>query len=388
MAKKLTLLFVAAVTVLSFSSQSWAYTDFEIGGNVQLETSWRFDDVGDLDDKDATGTPQPLGTGFDDTTNFNNFLLSSSRLKFRATVGDVTGYYEIGFGSGSRISTRKAYAEWDAGGFLLLFGRHDGVVAYGDTDQQLDSGAANQGFGNLYDGRNDQLRITIPGETFTFKGALYQARGQALALLGNAVDTEAPIPALAANVSFKPTEMLTFTPSGYFQTYELLAPPPAAGAVDYDGEGVDTWAFAVDGRVDLESFYFAYELWYGENLGSGGFTTQPLTGAQLNAVSGKIEDVTAYGGFVRFVWPMETMRFLTGIGAEVVDWDDLDQDLATPATAADDNTVWAGYVAVIYNFTDNFWMQPEISYFDQGNNRRDVDLGHEIWVGVHWQADF
>ena len=378
----------SALTALTlvFSAPSWAVADFAMGGNIQLETSWSFDDVGDLDDTTATGTPVPAGTGFDDTTDFNSFLLSSSRLNFKAKVGDVTGFYEIGFGAGAGITTRKAYAEWDAGDFLLLVGRDEGIVAYGFTDQQLNNRRNNKGYGTLYDGRTDHIRLTIPTETFTFKGALYQARGQAL--LGTAVDTEAPIPGLAAAATFKPMEMLTFTPSAYFQTYELLAPPPAPGAVDYDGEDIDTWAIALDGRVDLESFYFAYELWYGQNLGSANFTTQPLTSAQLNALTAKVEDVNAYGGFVRFVWPLEMIRFLAGVGAEVVDWDDLDQDLATPATAADDNTTWSGYVAVIYNFTDNFWMQPEVSYFDNGNNPRDIDLGNEIWVGIHWQADF
>jgi hypothetical protein len=385
MMRKILVFAAAAALVFGLSAPSWAVADFGIGGNVQLETSWHFDDVGDRDDTTSTGTPVPAGTGFDDTTDYESFMLGTSRINFKATVGDVTGFYELGIGSGAGITTRLAWAEWDAGSFLLKVGRDWGVVAFGFSDQQLAGGNANIGYGCLYDDRNDGLWITVPGEMFTFVGEINQARGQGDPT-GAAVDTEAAIPRLAAKMTFQPTEMLTFTPSAGFQTYELLAPP--GGVPDYDGEDITTWAVALDGRVDLESFYFGYEFWYGENLGSGGYVLQPLTGAQTNAVSGRLEDIPAYGGFVRMVWPLETVQFMAGVGAEVVDWDDLDLDLAFPTANEDDNTRWSGYVAVIYNFSDNFWMQPEISYFDQGNNQRDVDLGNDIYVGVHWQADF
>jgi hypothetical protein len=372
--------------VLGFSAQSYAVADFAIGGNVQLETSWAFQDVGDLDDTTSGGSPVPGGTGFDDTTDFNAFLLGTSRINFKAQVGDVTGFYELGIGSGSGISTRHAYALWDAGSFQLRVGRTWGVVAFGFSDLMMNGTNANIGYGCLYDDRNDGLWIIVPGEMFTFEGEIGQARGVSTAIAAGAVDTEAPIPRLAAKATFKAGEMLTFTPSIGFQTYDVLAPP--GGVPDYDGEDITTWAIALDGRVDLEAVYFVYELWYGENLGRGGYVLQPGTGAQLNAVSGKIEDIPAYGGFVRMVWPLEMVSLNAGIGAEVVDWDDLDQDLVTPAAAADDNTTFAAYVNVIYNFTDNFWMSPEIAYFDDGNNQNDVDVGKSIWVGVHWQADF
>jgi len=388
--KKILVLAAAALLVLGFSAPSWAVSDFAIGGNIQLETAWAFQDVGDMDDWKIPG----FDTGLDDTTDYSSRLKGVSRINFKATVGDVTGFYELGIGQGDGISTRLAWVQWDAGGFLLTAGRDWGVVAFGFTDQQMNNGAANIGYGCLYDHRNDGLFITIPGEAFTFTGEISQARGQGDPT-GFAVDTEAVIPRLAAKATFAPTEMLSFTPSFGFQTYDLLAQPIAiSGApVKYDGEDIATWAIALDGRVDFESFYFGYELWYGENLGSGGYFTQAGTGAQPNWVSGKIEDVTAYGGFVRFVWPLEMVRFLAGVGAEVVDWDDLDIDTAMTAVglpnyAADDNTTWSGYVAVIYNFTDNFWMQPEIAYFDDGNNQLDLDVGSSIWVGVHWQADF
>ena len=56
------------------------------------------------------------------------------------------------------------------------------------------------------------------------------------------------------------------------------------------------------------------------------------------------------------------------------------------------------FVNVLYNLTDSFYIQPEISYFDYGDDADKTavagraagknDLGSEIWVGIHLQADF
>jgi len=55
--------------------------------------------------------------------------------------------------------------------------------------------------------------------------------------------------------------------------------------------------------------------------------------------------------------------------------------------------VMSFFVNVLYNLTDNMYIQPEFSYFDYGDDATKNpgvgnDLGNDIFVGVHWQADF
>jgi len=391
--KKIFILAAATVFVLGMSAPSWAVADFAIGGNIQFEPYWKFKDLGDVEI-----------AGEDSFTDYFGDLDGSSRINFKATVGDVTGFYELGIGSGSSLSLRHAYAEWDAGTFQLMVGRNWGLVAFGFTDLQLGWDGP---YGNLYDGRNDQIRLTIPGETWAFKVAFYTARAQAtyvttadccdlliaaateaelfteeeleaLEALGIsaptivAATTEAPIPAIAAAVDFAFGEAFPITASAFFQTYELIG-----GAAD--GEDVMTWAIAANGRLNFEALYFAYQVWYAQNPLSGGFDAGPYTAAAV--VGDSVEDVNAYGGFLRVVVPMETITLGAGGTIEFADYSDLD-------LAEDDSTRWSGYVNIIYNFTDNFYMQPEINYFDNGDNQAGTDLGNEINVGVHFQANF
>jgi hypothetical protein len=367
MMKKIFILAAAAVFVLGMSAPSWAVADFAIGGNIQYEPFWQFNDLGDFDVAGTLNGPEE-----DSTTDFLGDLDGSSRINFKATVGDVTGFYELGIGSGSGISVRHAWAEWDAGTFQLMVGRNWGLVAFGFTDVTLGFDGA---YGNLYDSRIDQIRLTVPGETWAFKVALQTARGQGL--LGDAVATEAPIPYINAAVDFAFGEAFPITVSGGFQTYELIG-----GTID--GEDVMTWALAANGRLNFEALYFAYQVWYAQNPGSGGFTAGPLTVA--GAVGADVEDAVAYGGFLRMVVPMETITFNVGGSIEFADYSDLE-----PVGAVgweDDSTRWAGYINVIYNFTDNFYMQPEISYFENGDDTFGNDTGNTINVGVHFQANF
>ncbi len=54
----------------------------------------------------------------------------------------------------------------------------------------------------------------------------------------------------------------------------------------------------------------------------------------------------------------------------------------------DSNTVWGAYVNVIYNFTDNFYIQPEIAYRSNGEDPAGADEESTTVFGAHFQANF
>jgi hypothetical protein len=386
MMKKIFVLAAAALFVLGMSTSSWAVADFAIGGSVRLDMGWVIGDLGD--------TNEPGGE--DSQTTFFVANPGNGRINFKATVGDVTGFFEFAMGS-TDVSTRHIYASWDmGGGHSLLFGHTWSIMAFGFTDQRLNGDDANIGFGCLYFSRVPQLRYTYSGEMFTVKIA---AENPDEAFFGPATAalhvTESYIPMFVAEVSHNPLEQLYLQYSGFYNGYELTEigtlGSPITGDVD-----VDSFGFAIDGSYDFEMARISFEGWMGENLGvnAAGFDSRPTStvaaGAPVsNAAGTDVEDVTSWGGFVQLTFRFEPAILNLGAGYQ-------ESDVENPGVGFEDDIAQTSFfVNVLYNLTDNFYIQPEISYFDYGDDADenafgpgDNDLGADIFLGVHFQADF
>ena len=385
--KKIFVFAAAAVLVFGLSTSSWAVADFAIGGSARLDAGWQFTDLGDLN--------EPAGE--DSQTTFFLMNPGNGRVNFSATVDDVTGFFEIAMGD-TNVSIRHAYASWDmGGGTSLLFGHTWSIAGFAFTDQRLNFDNGHVGAGALYFGRNPQIRYTYAAETFTLELAAEDNRIAAAPapLVAANYIAEDIIPALTASVSFSPMEMLTLKPNVFYQMYDLTG--IAAGTKDVD---VDAWSIAMDGRLNFEMFRISFQGWYGQNLGiaanSFDWTRLNATVAMgtpvVDAAGTDVEDVAAYGGFVQLTFPMETMMLNVGLGYQESDVEN------TPSVNFEsDMAVYSFFVNVLYNLTDNMYIQPEISYFDYGDDANKNafgagvgknDLGNDLFVGVHWQADF
>jgi len=386
--KKIFIFAAAALLVLGLSTSSWAVADFAIGGSARLDTGWQLRDWGDQADA-------AYGVGSEDSqTNFYLDNPGNGRVNFKATVDDVTGFFELGLGD-TNVSIRHAYASWDmGGGQSLLFGHTWSIMAFGFTDQRLNFDNGNVGAGCLYFGRHPQLRYTYAAETFTLQIAL-EDNDTGVNPTAGVKYVETMIPAIVASVEFSPMEMLTLTPSGFYQMYDLTGVLPATRDLD-----IDTYALALDGRLNFEAFRISFEGWWGQNLGVAadaidirpgivaGLPTVGFAAPVANAAGTDVEDVNAYGGFVQLTFPMETMLFNAGLG-----WQSADVENSPSAAFEDSQEVMSFFVNVLYNLTDNMYIQPEFSYFDYGDDATKNpgvgnDLGNDIFVGVHWQADF
>lgn len=379
--KKILVLAAAVVFALGMSTPSWAVADFAIGGSVRIDSGWIFSDLGDT---------QGIGNE-DSQTNFFLINPGNGRINFKATVADVTGFIEFGLGP----SLRHIYAEWDmGGGASLLFGHTWSIMSFGFTDQRMNWDDANIGFGCLYFGRHPQIRYTYAAETFTLKVAIEDNDVAAPAgLVAANYLAETIIPALVASVTFTPVEMLTLTPSGFYQMYDLTGIAPGTRDVD-----VDAYALALDGSVSLEMAKISFEFWWGQNLGvvADAFDLRPAAATVamgfpvVNAAGTDAEDVNAYGGFVQLSFPLETFALNIGAG-----YQESDVENSPSANFESDISAYSFFVNVLYNLTDSFYIQPEISYFDYGDDGTKnafgagkEDLGSDIWVGIHLQADF
>jgi hypothetical protein len=78
--------------------------------------------------------------------------------------------------------------------------------------------------------------------------------------------------------------------------------------------------------------------------------------------------------------PLEPVTIGAGAGFE---------EASTDAVVLDDSwNRWMWYVNVLYSFTDNFTIIPEIQFQDLGDNYSKVDEGSMWAVGARLQADF
>jgi hypothetical protein len=382
MMKKIFVFAAAVVFMLGMSTPSWAVADFAIGGSVRLDVGFLSQDFGDW--------PEAIfGAGAEDSrTDFYVSDPGNNRLNFKATVGDVTGFFEFGFGAGS-TSMRHAYASWDmGGGSSLLFGHTWSIMSFGFTDQRQNGDLANIGFGCLYWGRNPQLRYTYAGETFTVQVSIEENRITfPSGLTGALYLQEDVLPMISATGTFAPMETLTLTPSVMYQTYDWTGGLPGVRDVS-----VDVWCLAVDGRLDFDMFRISFEGWYGQNLGGAANLldlrpafTVPFGAPVGNATGTDIEDVNTYGGFVQLTFRFEPALLNIGGGYQQADVEN-----SPSALYESDISTMSFFVNVLYNLTDNFYVQPEISYFDYGDDalKGANDLGSDVFVGVHFQADF
>jgi hypothetical protein len=388
MMRKILVFAAAAALVLGLSVPSWAVADFDIGASVRLETGWQFSDFGDA---------RAIGAE-DSQTQFYMRNPGTGRLNFKATVGDVTGFIEYALNANGTL--RHGYLEWDMGGGMsLLVGQTWALFSPGAADQRLNFENSLTGFGVLYYDRIPQVRFTYAAETFTIQASAEDSRqlagASALAPAGaGGYQVEDPIPAFTVLADFKPMEMLSLTPSIYFQTYDYTAIAP--GTVGGD-QSVDSWVLCLDARVDVDMFTFKGEIWYGNNVGdSASFNDQRpnattvLGSPGLNTAGTDLEDTSAWGGFAQVTFALEPALINLGFGTQQAD-----TELRPSAAFEDDVTTWGAFVNVVYNLTDNFWIVPELLYQNYGDDANKNafgagrnDLGNDMIIGVLIGADF
>ena len=111
-----------------------------------------------------------------------------------------------------------------------------------------------------------------------------------------------------------------------------------------------------------------------------------------DATGTDIEDVDSWGGIVELILPVKPVTVYLGVGYQ-------QSDVENPPAALFESDVATAtlFINGKYNLTDNFYIQPEIVWFDYGHDAMKTlpgnapgenDLGSELFAGVHFQADF
>lgn len=371
--------------------------EWTLGGSAMLDAGWKRSDMGSV----------PQGSGQEDTRlDWFTEIPSNCRLNLKVVNDKLTGYAEIGFGS-SGVTTRHIYATYamdDAN--TLLIGQTNSLLSEPSPGQKLNNDGKLEGYGNLYAGRKPQLRFTHKlDDMLNFSLALEDNRSAASNSVasGSHID-EQVMPALLAAMSYK-TGGLSIIPSAYFQRYTLKKNDAIATTKDVT---LSSWALALNGAYKTGIATVSGEAWYGTNLSAIGIdkrptqpntTTKPSTvmGAPVaDATGGNIEDVNSMGGWVQVSVPGETATLNIGAGYQRSDVENSPSELYE----SDVETMGA-FASVAFALAKGFTVQPEIAWFDHGNDARKTltasgvnyamgenDLGSDLYLGIHFQYDF
>lgn len=366
--------------------------DISVGGSVRYDVGYKFSDLGDVP---ATPAGQE-----DSLTDF--FLESGlSRANLKVSYDKITGFAEIGFKGdkdGNTVSTRHIFAKYDMGsGNSLLVGQTDSILSIGKPDQRMMGDDILFGFGNLDLNRKAQIQFSHQAGPMLYQFAIEDNRNAVI----NGSPTGAHVseqvtPALLMAVTYS-DKGIVLSPSAYFQTVNLKANDTTA-----DDVTVNSWALALNGAFKIPAMTFSYEGWYGNNLSTlpgpnGDVRPARKTSSMLAPLADgtDIKDVKSMGGWFQFSVPVKPVLVNFGAGMEKADVENSGADYESSVQTM------AVFANVKYEITKAFYIQPEIAWFDYGQDAKktltgagvtyadgDNDLGSDLYAGIHFQYDF
>ena len=415
--KKTTLLTVTTLVVLGMSLQAAAATfkigdaDFRLSGSLRYEASYQ------LQDRGSTFPWQA-----DSITDWHLRMPNTSRVGLWTNYDKLTGFVELGLNGANESSsnnayTRHAYVSYDLGsGNSLLIGQTWSILALHFPGQVLRVDTNLFGMGNLYSGRNPQIRFTHTADNMSFSLAIEDNDDTTPEGITSASYlTEELTPALLASLTVKADENITLTPSALVQRYELksnafsqsvtiLGDTYTVPVSDID---VLAWALALDGTIKADPVTLDFEAWFGQNVGAfaDAFDFRAtLSAAQrtmgqpcANLLGTGANDVMSMGGWIQISVPLDPVTLYAGLGLQQSEVEN-----EPGAFYESEVTTQALFLNAKYNLTKQLFIQPGIAYFAYGDdaakyrsiefNGTDVitgnDLGHDLYIGCFFQYDF
>jgi hypothetical protein len=376
-------------------------TELKLGGSVRAAVGSHFTDY------DATNT------GSEDD-NFDAFvdLFSTSNVNLAAKYGDLSGLIELGLNetSGSTAGNsyvRHAYVSYalDKNSSLLI-GQTWSLLSQGVPCQRLNGDLLLKGFGNLDSNRYTQVRYTYTKDDISMSLALEDDK-ELLDMSTSATDlisdvlvehtgammgtgnyrTNVYLPAILGSLTYKmdgDDVDVTLTPSFFFEWAKLADNTGADNDIDAIG-----LAGALNGSVAIkDDATIGFEAWMAKNAG---LFANNITGAGtcgngafndivVDLSGDELDDVTSYGGWLQVAVPIDEVTVALGGGYQAVDTENF-------GGTEDSIETFGVFTNVKYEITKGLTMQPEVAYFDKGDNINGVSQGDEIYGGIVFQYD-
>ena len=347
--KKLFVIFAAIALVGAFALPA-AAEDWSFYGSSRMTTFMvsADDDAGD-----------------DSQTTWD--LQGNARIGARVKTGDVSGRFEYG----STPNLRLLYGEWDFGGGKLLVGQAYTplYIAYSSQAWASDNGL--WGMGDLYGGRNPQIKLKMGG----LNVAALKNVGQSAS--GGANETTLPKLELSYNLSLNDFFVDLY---GGYQSYTIKGVAPASD------EDVVSTAVGIGAGGNFGPAYVKAAVGITTNPGNAGWTS---SGSWGKDAAGEDENSAVFDGtndndaisyhIVVGFKASDTMSLEAGYGSATNEQD---------VSGAEEDDISSAYAQATINLADGFFIVPEIGMVDYGQNNKGVEEGSMTYFGAKWQMNF
>jgi hypothetical protein len=333
-------------------------------GSARVTTFWEKDSI------------ERSVTGLDKDTDMAWAMQGNSRIGGSVKLGDVSGRFEYGHTAANGATLRLLYGEWNFGAGKLTLGQDYTPMTFWVSNQVWGGDNDLLGFGQLYDGRSQQVKLTFGN--FQIAG-INPVTGTGVVGFPTA-DIDTTIPKLAASYDFKggPVKARIM---GMYQTYDVVR--VVAGAENE--QGVDGWQLAAGMVYDMGPFFLKGDLYYGENIRNLGQSSVASVGDRAVWDGNSIVDGETLGFALIAGFKMnDSVIFEVGYGQA--------NNEVEFGGIAQSQDVKAYYLQATINLAKNVFIVPEIGKLDYGEiettGAADVDQGDMTYFGAKWQINF
>jgi opacity protein-like surface antigen len=419
-----------------------------IGGRISADAGWQIMSGGDGTSA-HNATDDTLVNFFTGVQ-----AISYLRATFTSSDKTTGAHIELGFwGTSNRLNQgsahedntaylRLAYGWWEVGNCKLTVGQAFGRLGGGaEVGQNLGrtkrSSGDLQGYGFLGATRSPRISLAVAvNEFFGFDVSISQSGSEISAdngtyrnvtlpqgwtgLSGTSGSTQNYLPKLELVLDFKfngfkisPGAGISYQKWQFDERTLTVAGPGGIPSFTVNNpynnfdDSVLSYVLHLPVKYEQGPFYAVLSAFYGQNVNTDwtGENTLPddvagtmialaqsrttinFAGGTLNA-RGEIEDTTMWGLGLGAGYAF-TDKFTVKIGAG---FSHLSNDAwADPNTSQEDSfTRWAAFIGAPYKVTSNFTIQPEVVYYNYGDEpgTRDEDNGSEWLLGVYFQFLF
>ncbi|MCB2191244.1 MAG: porin [Deltaproteobacteria bacterium] len=311
------------------------------------------------------------------------------RARFYSVDKNVGGRIELGLKSlqpEASVSLRYAYGYWRVGRCRILAGQTDnwfGSLAYHVRQYVGLNENAHLlmfGWGFLWPHRVPQVQFTYNTDKWGIQFAVEEPRSSSSTYYGAAntgTDYYYNVPRLSLTAMFKFGGFMTHPGISYVNhQYEA----GNTGQPDHDWA---TWAIVLPIKFTTGPFTVKFQGHWGQNFGTEYPFYPSYTRATLNAAGTDVSDTDIYGGVIAGEYKIGKIMITAGFGYENFQNDQW-------STGGGDDTIerWGAFIAVPYQFTKNFGIHPEFSYYDYDKNPSGTDGGNEWLLGVQFRFVF
>ena len=360
-----------------------AMAETTLYGSVRAATMWST-----VDTKTTTAA---AGTKSDSNTDFDLRLQNNTRLGAKFSDSKLAGQFELGFGPqttpGVTTALRLAYGTYKFDFGSLKVGQDYTPYWLGSAQIAMDDNGFH-GYGDLYDGRLPQIKLTLDN-------GLYVAAIKGGVAAGNvAVKGYTGYDATPATEVFLPKLSVGYEGKAGNFAYGAGVLGQIYHDVATTDKQVTSFLGYVHGVVVAGPADVTFNLGAGQNLGDMGFGTTAghASAVLVNNTTGKsVKNTTSFEGFVQGGFrfdPMAKVNVAVGYAQD-------SNDTWKPGTAATstfkkiDNRV-----AVIVNapltIAKNFTITPEFDYLNELDNANSANnKGNVSYIyGAQFRMDF